>query len=63
MLLSGGTLTCSRYGGLPLFRGTFFLKSSELSVSVFELCAEPWVPFLETCTIMGKIFGKILQNY
>ena len=33
------------YRDVPLFRGTFFLKSAELSVSVFEVCAELWVPF------------------
>ena len=42
----------SRHGDVPLFRGTFFLKSAELSVSVFEICAELWVPFWKT-----------LQNY
>ena len=42
---------------MSLFRGTFFLKSTELSVSVFEICAEPWVLFEETCRIMGIILG------
>ena len=43
---------------MPLFRGTFSLKSAELSVSLSEICAELWVPFEETCGIMGTILGK-----
>ena len=43
---------------MPLFRGTFFLKSSELSVSVFDICAELKVPFKEMCRIMSTILGK-----
>ena len=44
---------------MPLFRVTFFLKSAELSVSVFEICAEVKVP----CKNYGYHFVKILQNY
>ena len=43
---------------MPLFRDTFFLKSAELSVSVYEICVELWVPFEEPCRIMGTILGK-----
>ena len=52
---SGGgvNLIGLRYGDVPLFRGTFFLKSAELWVSFSEVCAELWVPFEETCGIMG----------
>ena len=46
---------------MPLFRGTFFLKSAELSVSVFEICAELWVPFEESCRIMGTILENIAK--
>ena len=28
---------------MPIFRGTFFLISVELWVSIFEICAELWV--------------------
>ena len=37
-----GTGKCLK---VPLFRGTFFLRSAEYSVSVFEICAELRVPF------------------
>ena len=47
---------------MPLFRGTFFLKSAELSVLVFEIYAELCLQFEETCRIMG-LFGKVLHNY
>ena len=42
-----------RGGGGGLFRDPFFLKSAQLSVSVFEICAELWVQFEETCRIIG----------
>ena len=48
---------------MPLFRGTFFLKSAELSLSVFDICAELWVPFEKKMQNYGYNFGKILQNY
>ena len=35
---------------MPVFRGTFFQKVQELSVSVFEICAELWVPFSKNIT-------------
>ena len=47
---------------MPLFKGTFFLESAELSVSIFEICAELWVPFEETCRIMGTILGKYCKT-
>ena len=47
---------------MPLYRGTFYLKSAELLVPVFEIRAESWVPFGEKCRIMGSILGKKLQN-
>ena len=47
-----------RYGDVPFFRGNLFLKSAELSISLFEICAELWVPFEETYSIMGTILGK-----
>ena len=48
---------------MPLFRGTFFLKNVESSISVFEICCELWAPFEGTYRIMGTILGKILQTY
>ena len=47
---------------MPLFRGIFFLKRAELSVSFFRICAELWVPAEETCRIMGAILGKCGKN-
>ena len=43
---------------MPLFRGTFFPKSAELSVSLFDICAVLLVPFEETCRIIGTMLGK-----
>ena len=44
--------------GRAIISGYFFLKSAELSVSVLEICAELWVPFKETCRLMGIFFEK-----
>ena len=44
---------------MPLFRGTFFLRSADLSVSVFEICAEP---FEETYRFMGTILGNYCKT-
>ena len=44
---------------MPISRGTFSLKSAELSASVFEICADIWVPFEETCRIMGTISENV----
>ena len=52
-----GTFIGLRYGDVPLFMGTPFLKSAEKPVLVFEIYAELWVPF-EVFRIMGAIFGK-----
>ena len=43
---------------MPVFRGTFFLKVQELSVSVFEICAELWVPFSKN---IAKLLGGRLS--
>ena len=48
---------------MPLFRGTFFLKSAVLSVSVFKICAELYVPFEETCRIIGTVLEKYCENF
>ena len=48
---------------MPLFRGTIFLKSAELLVSVFEIFAELWVPFEETFRIMGTILAKYCKIF
>ena len=48
---------------MTLFRDTFFLKSAELLISVFEICAELKIPFEKTCKNYGYHLGKILQNY
>ena len=48
---------------MSLFRGAFFLKSAELLVSIFEICAELWVQFEETCRIMGTILGKYCKIF
>ncbi len=45
-------------GGVPLFRGIFFLKSAELSISFLDVCVELWVPFEETCRIMDTNLEK-----
>ena len=47
------------YGDVPLLRGTFFLKRAELSVSSSLICAELWVPFEETCRVMGTFLGNV----
>ena len=49
------------YGGVPLFRGALFLKRTELSASVFRTSAELWVPFEETCRIMGAISKNVAK--
>ena len=36
----GGILTCLNVRGCAIIQGKLFLKSAELSVSVFEICAE-----------------------
>ena len=46
---------------MPLFRGTFFLKSAELSVSVFEIFTELWVPFEETCRIYVPFWENVVK--
>ena len=38
----GCSSNCLMYGDVQLFRGTFFLKSAELLVSVFEKFAKLW---------------------
>ena len=48
---------------MPLFRGTFFLKSADLSVSVFcenhlKKHTDLWVPFWET---IAKLLGGRLS--
>ena len=45
-----------RYGGTPIFRGTFTLNRAELPVSVFRICAELWVIIEETYRIMGTFW-------
>ena len=55
----GSTLACLNVRGTCHYLGVpFFLKNADLSVSVFEIYAELWVPFEETCRIMGTILGK-----
>ena len=44
---------------MPLFKGTFLLKSVELWLTVSEKCAELWVPPQE----MFRIACKIVGNY
>ena len=56
-------LVCLGYGNVPLFGGSFFLKSAECCVSLFEICAEFWVPFEEKCKIMGSIFEKCCKMF
>ena len=48
---------------MPLFRGTFSLKSPELWVSVFEISAELWVLFEEKCRIKGSILEKYCEIF
>ena len=47
--------------GRALFRGTFYKKDGELSVSVFQICAELWVLIEETCGNMGTL-SKIVST-
>ena len=46
---SGGNLVGLGYLDVAIFTGTVFLKSAEICVSVFEICAKLWVPVEETC--------------
>ena len=46
---------------MPLFRGTFYKKDGELSVSVCRICAELWVLIEETCENMGTL-SKIVST-
>ena len=49
------------YRYVQIFGGTYFQKSAELSVSLYEICAELWVPFEDTCKIIGTIWGYIAK--
>ena len=63
--LGGGGVPCLKVWGRTI-GGTFFLKSAELSVSVFEICAELWVPFWENIAkSRGGRFSinKLLSSY
>ena len=43
---------------MPLIRGDLFQKSTALSVSVLEICAELWIPFERTCRVVDTILDK-----
>ena len=43
---------------MSLFRGAFFAKRMELSVSGFQIWVELWVPFEETCRTVDTTLGK-----
>ena len=48
---------------VAIISGSLFLKNAELSVSVFEICAELWVPFekhAELWVSFWKITAKLL---
>ena len=53
-MLGGGNSIGLGYGDVQLFRGTFSLKSAELWVSDFEVCAELWEPFEELVALPRK---------
>ena len=55
MVVSSGEAYLTRCGdrGVPLHRGTVFLKRAQLSASIFRICAELWVLIEETCRVMG----------
>ena len=55
----GGYLSRSGDTGFLIW-GYSFLKRAELSVSVFQIWAELWIPFEETCRSM---VSSILRNY
>ena len=59
----GDNLIGLGYGDVLLFRGTFFLKSAELWVSVFEIFAELWLPFEDKCRIMGCILEQCCKLF
>ena len=46
---------------MPLFRGTFFLTCVELSVSVFEICAELYVPFEKHAELWVSFWENIAK--
>ena len=51
----GGYLKRFSSKGTCHYLGEIFSESAKLSVSFFETCAEIWVPFEETCRIMGMV--------
>ena len=57
---SGSTLAEGGDTGRAIIWRYSFLKRAELSVSVFQIWAELWIPFEETCRSM---VSSILRNY
>ena len=54
----GGYLNKFEGRGRAIFKGDLFLKSAELSVSVFEICVELLVTFSKN---IAKLLGRRLS--